>query len=548
MSAEAWDAADLLGALRHATASLRAEIDEVNALNVFPVPDGDTGTNMLATMRSGLERAGDIPARDRTITTVVEALSQGALMGARGNSGVILSQLVRGMAAALRGRDRVDGSALALALEQGWQAAVAAVAHPVEGTMLTVSGEAARAAQGKAAGGAGLRDVLAAAVDAASEAVRRTPGQLRVLADAGVVDAGGRGVELLLRGALGYLRGEPIPTAPRDVLAFPSFAVDEEVGYGYETVFLVQPRAAESLDPDAIRERLDEMGESVLVAGDERVVKVHVHNERPDEVIAFGLSLGSLSEITIENLDRQTRELRLQGRHVPSAEPSVRAVERTAGPAVVAVAAGPGLAGMFADLGATGVVAGGQGANPAAGDLVAAIRATGRTEVIVLPNNPNVRMAAEQADRLLPDVNVSVVPTRNAAEGVAAMLTLNPMEDVAANVQRMTAAGAAVQTLMVTMAVRDSRIGRHQVRAGQHIALNSSEGLLAADSDANRAIIAALREIEPGFELVTLYRGEGVTQEQAAELADTIADQLDGIEVEVVDGGQPHYSYLIAAE
>ena len=244
MSAEAWDAADLLGALRHATASLRAEIDEVNALNVFPVPDGDTGTNMLATMRSGLERAGDIPARDRTITTVVEALSQGALMGARGNSGVILSQLVRGMAAALRGRDRVDGSALALALEQGWQAAVAAVAHPVEGTMLTVSGEAARAAQGKAAGGAGLRDVLAAAVDAASEAVRRTPGQLRVLADAGVVDAGGRGVELLLRGALGYLRGEPIPTAPRDVLAFPSFAVDEEVGYGYETVFLVQPRAS----------------------------------------------------------------------------------------------------------------------------------------------------------------------------------------------------------------------------------------------------------------------------------------------------------------
>jgi uncharacterized protein len=548
LSAGSWDAADLLGALRHGTASLRADIDEVNALNVFPVPDGDTGTNMLATMRSALEHAGEVSGADRTVTTIVDALARGALMGARGNSGVILSQLMRGIAAGLKGRATVDGPALAEALEQGWKASVAAVAHPVEGTMLTVSREAAQAATAAAVNGARLEDVLEAAASAAKDAVLRTPEQLRVLADAGVVDAGGRGVELLLRGALGFVRGEAIPTAPHDVLAFPSFAVDEEIGYGYETVYLLQPHEGQDLDPDDIRSRLDGMGESVLVAGDERAVKIHIHNERPDEVLAFGLSLGSLSEITLENLDRQAREMRLQGRHVPSAEPSVRAVERSVGPCVVAVAAGPGLAGMFSELGAAGVVAGGQGANPSAGDLVEAIRATGSTEVIVLPNNPNVRMAAEQAGRLLPDVNVTVIPTRNAAEGIAAMLTINPMEDVAANVARMTAAKDSIQTLSVTAAVRDARIRRRKVKAGQHIALNGQEGLLAADDNRDRAILAALRRLEPGFELVTLYFGEDVSRDEAQAVAALITSELDGVEVELVEGGQPHYSFLIAAE
>jgi uncharacterized protein len=548
LSTDSWDAADLLGALRHGTASLRADIDEVNALNVFPVPDGDTGTNMLATMRSALEHAGEVPGRDRTVTTVVEALSRGALMGARGNSGVILSQLMRGIAGALSGRTTIDGPALADALEQGWQASVAAVAHPVEGTMLTVSREAAQAARAAAVNGARLEDVLEAAASAATESVLRTPEQLRVLAEAGVVDAGGRGVELLLGGALGFVRGEAIPTAPHDVLAFPSFAVDEDGGYGYETVYLLQPFEGQSLDADAIRSRLDEMGESVLVAGDERAVKIHIHNERPDEVIAFGLSLGALTEITVENLDRQAREMRLQGRHVPSAEPSVRAVERSVGPCVVAVAAGPGLAGMFSELGAAGVVAGGQGANPSAGDLVDAIRATGSTEVIVLPNNPNVRMAAEQAGRLLPDVNVTVIPTRNAAEGIAAMLTINPMADLAENVARMKAARDSIQTMMVTVAVRDARIGRRKVKQGQHIALNSQEGLLAADTDRDRAVLAALGKLEPGFELVTLYYGEDASRDGAQALAELISAELEGVEVEVAEGGQPHYSFLIAAE
>jgi DAK2 domain fusion protein YloV len=548
LSAEAWDASDLLGVLRHATARLRADVDEVNALNVFPVPDGDTGSNMLATMQAALEEAGLVAAGERSVSTVAEAFSRGALMGARGNSGVILSQLMRGMADALAGKPQVDGTILAGALESGWKASVEAVAHPVEGTMLTVSREAAMAAQAAAGNGARLEDVLAGAVRAASEAVIRTPEQLPVLAEAGVVDAGGRGVELLLRGALGFVRGEPLPTADHDAMAFPSFAVDEDAGYGYETVYLVVPNGDGRLDPQAMREHLATIGESVLVAGDERAVKIHVHNERPDLVIAYGLSLGGLSSIVVENLDRQAHRLRWRGRPERSSEPVARAAAAVVGPAVVAVAPGPGLAGIFADLGAAGVVTGGQGANPSTGDLVESIRATGSSTVIVLPNNPNVRLAARQAGELLPDVEVSVVPTRNAAEGVAAMLTINAADSLEENVRRMTKAGHALQTLQVTAAVRDARIERRRVKRGEFIVLGADEGLLAAHVERDEAVIAALARLEPGFELVTLYHGEGVTADEAEALAARISERYADVEVEIVDGGQPHYSFLLAAE
>lgn len=548
MSTDAWDASDLLGALRHGTACLRADIDEVNALNVFPVPDGDTGTNMLATMRSALEAASDVPGPDRTLANVSDALAQGALMGARGNSGVILSQLVRGLSSSIRDLECVDGHALAAALDQGYHASVAAVAHPVEGTMLTVTRDAAKAAGKAAVNGARLEDVLTEAVDAAIESVKRTPEQLRVLAEAGVVDAGGRGVELLLRGALGYLRGEPIPAAPHDVMAFPSFAVDEGIGYGYETVFMVVPEEGRQLDPDSIRAELDTMGESVLVAGDERAVKIHIHNERPDQVIGFGLGLGVLSAITVENLDRQTPDIRLQGRHPQSSEPTVRSIAATAGPAVVAVAPGAGLASVFSELGAAAVVTGRQGANPSSGNLIDAIRAIGSTEVIVLPNNPNVRMAAEQAGELLPDVNVTVIPTRNAAEGIAALLSVNSRDDLATNAKRMTAARDQLQTMQVTTAVRDATIDARQVALGEHIVLSGDEGLLAAHAERDTAIVEAMRALKPGFELVTLYYGEEVRREDAEALSELLTAELDGVEIEIVDGGQPHYSFLIAAE
>jgi DAK2 domain fusion protein YloV len=578
VSRPSWDGPDLLAALGHATATLHAHVDEVNALNVFPVPDGDTGSNMLATTQAAREEAETLPVDERSVGRVAAAIALGALMGARGNSGVILSQLFRGMSEALASRERVDGSALAEAFDRGCTLAFAAVAHPVEGTILTVARAVAVRAQAVARTDSSLAAVLGASVAAAETEVARTPQLLPILREAGVVDAGGRGLQLLLRGALGYLLDEPRPAASHEAVALPSFETLADEGFGYETVYVVMPQDGAQLDPTGIRRRLDELGESVLVAGDARAVKIHVHSERPDEVIAYGLSLGVLSRISVENLDRQAHASRQRAAEaVLATSPQALAgaaaaaaangdgaangadgatewVPVTAEPArlnnglaVIAVAQGHGLARLFTELGVT-VVEGGQRANPSAGELVAAIRATGSGEVIVLPNNPNVRMAALQAGELLPDVRVRVVPTRNAAEGVAALLALDPGVDGPANVGRMSHAAAGIQTLLMTTAVRDARIGRRRVRRGQHIVLDPDDGLVAAAADQAAALGGAIRKLQPGFELLTFYFGADVERAEAERVAEALRAQLDGVDIELVEGGQPHYSFLVAAE
>jgi uncharacterized protein len=399
-----------------------------------------------------------------------------------------------------------------------------------------------------------LEAVLAASASEAAAAVARTPSQLAVLRRAGVVDAGGRGLELLLRGALAYERGEAAGAVEVHEIDLPALDGLEEDGYGYETVFVVTAGEGSPLDLAALRSELDRLGESVLVAGSERAAKIHVHNERPDQVIALGLRFGSLSRITVENLDRQAQDVRRTASPIEPAAQALPAIEAPAiqqharGPVVVAVAPGSGLAGVFSAAGAATVVAGGQSANPSAGELATAIRSTGREEVIVLANNANARLAAEQAARLCPDVEVAVVPTRNPAEGVAAMLSLDPAASMAANVKRMVIAVRALQTLQVTVAIRDARIGRRKVHKDDYIVLGPDDKLLAAGSDCRRAVLDAIGRLKPGFELLTLYRGEGVDEQAGAALSRAIADSLDGVDVEVVDGGQPHYRYLISAE
>ena len=366
-----------------------------------------------------------------------------------------------------------------------------------------------------------------------------------------MVDAGGRGLELLLRGALGAVRGEPMAQAsrvPHDI-ALPVFEALEAEGFGYETVFVVTPNDGERLDVRQIRHRLEQLGESVLVAGDERAAKVHIHNERPDKVISYGLTLGTLSRIGVENLDRQATSVRdrVQSTEQETQAPTDAAPNAT-GPQVVAVASGPGIARVFGTLGVARVVEGGQGANPSAGQLAEAIRATGASEVIVLPNNPNVRLAAKQAGELCPDVKVEVVPTRNPAEGIAAMLALDPDAGIKDAAKAMAAAARQIQTLSVTAAVRDARMGRHRVHRGEYIVLGPGNGLLASDRDRTAAVLAAARKLKPGFELITIYRGEGVSRAAADRLRDALKTDFDGVEVEIVDGGQPHYDFLISAE
>ena len=561
MARRACDGDGLLEAFRAAVANLEAHADEIDALNVYPVPDGDTGHNMLATVRAALEEAER--SAGQPAERIAAAISFGALMGARGNSGVITSQIFRGMAEGLGGKRRFNGLDLAHALSQGARTAYGAVAKPVEGTILTVIRESADAAVVAAERDNDIETVLAATVDAAERSVARTPSLLAILREAGVVDAGGQGIYRLLQGALLNLVGRSAAGVARErshagAGIKPSMLVAHaDEGFGYETMFLLQPNGSGALDVDAIRDHLQSIGESVLVAGDQRALKVHVHNERPDEVIAYGLGVGVLSRISIENLDNQARDIRetraaafteaLAG--TDAAYPAVTGPTTVQTPAlgVVSVVAGDGLAAIFRDFGVAAVVAGGQSSNPSTGELLEAVKNVEAREIVLLPNNPNVVLAARQMAAMA-DRPVVVVPTRNAAEGFAALLAMDPGLDAQANLGPMTEAARAIQTLVVTEAVRDATIRGRKVKRGQTIALDPDDGLVAADGDRVAAVLAAVKALKPGFELLTLFYGDGADLAEAEALARRIGAITTRVEVEVRHGGQPFYRYLISAE
>ncbi len=594
MARKSCDGAGLLGAFRAAAAGLEAAVDEVNALNVFPVPDGDTGSNMMATVRAALAEAealGPTVSAER----VASAAAFGALMGARGNSGVITSQILRGLAEGLAGKTKFNALDLANALDQGTKAAYGAVAKPVEGTILTVIREASAAAVASAERERTLDGVMGTTVKAAQASVAKTPSLLAILREAGVVDSGGQGLFRLLEGAHAFLTGDVEVSAPRTAAkpvaaasasghagvsdaqhGAPPGAGMRDEGFGFETMFMAVATPDKPLDVDGIRSYYETIGESVLVAGDARAIKVHIHNERPDQVLAYALGLGTLSKITIENLDTQTEDVREtraaafaadgaesadgHGSAAAAATPVATASagdttngstpfpSRDAIPlAVVAVAAGEGLAAIFRDFGVHKVVYGGQTQNPSTGELLEAVKAVDALEVLLLPNNPNIVLAARQVAAMT-DRPIAVVATRNAAEGFAALLALDPDKGALDNAPEMTTAGRAVQTVSVTEAVRDATVSGKKVKEGQTIALDPDDGLVAVHDDPSEAVLGAIRALSPGFELVTIYYGDGGDLASTETLARRIHELGTGAEVEVVHGGQPHYRYLISAE
>ncbi|MCX5972663.1 MAG: DAK2 domain-containing protein [Chloroflexi bacterium] len=565
MSRKSWDGVELMAALRSGLDRLESRVEEVNALNVFPVPDGDTGTNMLATLKAAIaEGDASLATGVTAIDEVSAAVARGALLGARGNSGVLLSQILRGLPQAVRGRQRARATEIAQSLSLGVLHAYSAVATPTEGTILTVAREVAAAAMKESEGASELRPFLESIAATARISVEKTPTLLAVLREAGVVDSGGAGLQLILegianvpsvapsRGTVEAERRSASSASPKPAAAAPVAPIDAApTEFGYETVFILSSPAT-PLDLAAIRAHLETIGESVLVAGDEVTCKVHVHNLRPDEVLAYGISLGDVRAVTIENLDQQSAERATghaafnqlaDGPLTASARPAAASLGR--GTSIVAVAAGAGLGDILRSAGASQIVHGGQTENPSAAEIASAIAHAGTEFVVVLPNNSNIVLAARQAADLSA-ANVVVIPTRNAAEGIAALLAWDPSLTLEELVPRMEAARAAARTFRVVEAVRDAVVRGVAVKAGQIMALDPVDGIIATGSSDVESIVAALAG--QSADLVTLFVGADVSDEQASEFVTAVRGAIAGVEVDLQRGGQPIERVLVSLE
>lgn len=527
---------------------LESNQEKVNQLNVFPVPDGDTGTNMYLTMRKAYEEIAHLD--DAHVGNICGAIARGALMGARGNSGVILSQWWRGFAHALQEQPVFDAKLFAHACKNAVETAYKGVVKPVEGTMLTVSRQAMEAVAERAQVENNLQTLFETKVEAAYASLRRTPELLPVLKDAGVVDSGGQGWTFIIEGMLRMLRGEDIHMRSVKAVAVQrpgwqdALVPEDEEGYGYDVQFLMK-RQDSAFDVDAVRAAISEIGWSTLVVGDENLIKVHVHVHDPGVPISYAVRAGAaLDDVVVENMQLQYVHY-VEERHKREGTP----VE---GVAVITVSSGDGLRRLFAqELQAASVIAGGQTMNPSTEDFLAAIERLPNDEIILLPNNPNVIMAAQQAAALAQDKRVRVVPSRAIPQGISAMFTyINSREELSheALADEMNAAMAQVISCEVTTATRAASLNGISVRAGQVIGLINDVLTVAGDDIKTVVHDVLLKAGADKRELVTLYYGQDVTQAEAETLVNTLRATFMNQEFELVYGGQPLYPYIIGVE
>jgi DAK2 domain fusion protein YloV len=530
--------------------ALRAHQEGINRLNVYPVPDGDTGTNMALTLTAVCE---ELDGADGDLASVCKAISHGSLMGARGNSGVILSQVLRGLAGVVQEADGVDGASAADALEAASKAAYEAVMRPVEGTILTVVREAAEAAQARRREGAELVDVLAAARDQGADALARTPDLLPVLAEAGVVDAGGTGFLLLLDVLLHVADGRPVPE-PQEV---EGPALDALRGHGegehgdisdlrYEVMYLLE--APDEAIP-AFKDVWAGIGDSIVVVGGEGLWNCHIHTDDIGASIEAATDIGRPRKIRVTDLLEQVEEERWV-REAADAGAIDEVPEHLLTPvtcAVVAVATGDGIRRIFHSLGVQGIVRGGQSMNPSTAELLAAVEQVPADQVVILPNNKNIIPVAEQVDEHT-DKTVLVVPTKGITEGFAALVAYDPEADGKENAAEMAAAAASVVAGEVTQAVRDSSCDLGPIAAGDWLGLGR-DGILAVEGelgDAATTLLAAL--VDDGHEIVTIIEGDGASAGCTRHITVWLAEHRAGASAEVHHGGQPLYPYLFGIE
>ena len=525
-----------------AAASIEINKQALNDLNVFPVPDGDTGTNMSMTINAA---AGDLrKLEDPTLEKAAAATASAMLRGARGNSGVILSLLMRGISKKLKGAMDCDGVLWAEALQEGVDAAYKAVMKPAEGTILTVARLAAAKAKRAAEENNYFEYVHEAAIEEAKVALANTTNQNPVLKKAGVVDAGGKGWLVALEGMLCALRGEDV-VAPeggvevKEAASFDDFNT-EDITFTYCTEFIISRE--NDLDPEKLRDFLSSLGDSLVLVDDEEIIKVHVHTNDPGKALHEAMDYGSFVTVKIENMRLQhTEKVMTENEKSPKiAEP-----EKTFG--VVSVCAGDGIADVFSNLGVDRIVSGGQTMNPSTQDILEEVNKVPAETVFVLPNNKNIIMAAEQVNDLTPK-NVVVIPSKTVPQGVTAMLSFNPEGTEEENVEAMTEALATVDTMQITYAARNSDFDGYDIHEGDYLALYGSQ-LFGTSQDIKVLLKSLAQKVrDDGKDYVTIYYGENVKEKHAQKAADIFAEICPDADVNLLRGGQPVYYYLISAE
>ena len=532
----------------HAAASINAQKQSINELNVFPVPDGDTGTNMSLTIGTAAAEAKKKPAA--TVAQAAATNASALLRGARGNSGVILSLLFRGVSKALKDHDTADGVALAAALHEGVSAAYKAVMKPAEGTILTVSRLSAQAAAQAAQEQNSAEHVLECAIAHGQEALAETINQNPVLKKAGVVDAGGKGFLIILQGMLDEMRGIPAPQggeddAPKakDKADFATFETGD-ITFGYCTEFICS--RDNTKDPQLLRSFLNGMGDSLVLVDDDEIIKVHVHTNHPGRVLEEALTYGALLTVKIENMREQHTEILEEAKETQEEEPGIVPAEKKYG--VVAVCAGGGLASVFRDLGVDGIISGGQTMNPSTEDILREIARTPAETVFVLPNNKNIIMAAQQCVGLIEGREVVVIPTRTVPQGISTLLVMDPEGQVQDNVDAMTEAMSHVHTSEVTYAARNSDFDGFAIQEGDYMALSDGQLFGTAKSMEELLENLAQAETQQTAEFINIFYGEDVDEESAGKALALFQRLCPNAEITLLSGGQPVYYYMISAE
>jgi len=533
---------------------LAANAKLVDSLNVFPVPDGDTGTNMNLSMTSGAKEVQN-NVQDH-IGKVGVSLSRGLLMGARGNSGVILSQLFRGFSKAIETKASVDSQEFAAALESGVETAYKAVMKPVEGTILTVAKDAARQGVIASKEHSDIIIVMEEIVKEAKASLDRTPDLLPVLKEVGVVDSGGQGLLFVYEGFLAELRGEALPTnsdnVSMDKLVSAEHHINvqghinsEDIVFGYCTEFMVRLEGKKTFDEDKFRQDLSELGDSLLVISDEEVVKVHIHSEQPGNCLNYGQSYGSLIKLKIDNMREQ--HTAIVGDTQATLDTMIKPKKDKQKYGIVSVAMGSGISDLFKSIGATVVIEGGQTMNPSTEDIVKAIEEANAENIIILPNNKNIIMAAQQAKDVVSE-HVVVIPSKTVPQGMSALLAFNPTLEAQENDHAMTEALSHVKTGQITYAVRDTSIDGLEIANGDFMGIDEGKIKVKSKEKLQAAKDLLLEMIDEDSEIITIIYGEDASQSEVDELAKFCNAQFEDVEVELHNGNQPLYSFIFSIE